>query len=306
MGLKGFLRIVYILFAVLTITVMVLWGYWRYGLFDTVELRNRVYLIQASLLGKPVGANVLAVDTAEGWVLVDSQLSGLATPLSIALEGLSDQRVRAIINTHWHPDHTGGNLDLGEGAHRYAHESTQLWMSSAQSARALTSPESVHNFPPSPIDAIPNITYKQDTTIAYGSIRLKLVHPGRAHTGGDTIVEIPHANIIHMGDILWPGALPFSEPEHGGDLLGLMDTLLRYSENADEATLFVSGHGDVLTAEELRAYVDAVRAAFIQVTTGFSNVDALRNAVELPEPLNSLQTPLVPAWRWAEMLEASQ
>ena len=83
--------------------------------FSKVEkathLSGDVYLLQGA------GGNVTASVGAQGVLLVDDEFAPLADRIRAALERLAgtDQPVRFVIDTHYHFDHTGGNLPFAQG-----------------------------------------------------------------------------------------------------------------------------------------------------------------------------------------------
>src|SRR5690606_25733903 len=89
------------------------------------KLSDRMLFIQG-----PV-SNVLAVDSSEGLILVDGGPSDAYDALRATLEEHFPGRpLRALINTHWHPEQTGANVPLAaEGVEIIAHENTMLWLS---------------------------------------------------------------------------------------------------------------------------------------------------------------------------------
>src|SRR5687767_15925222 len=58
------------------------------------------------------GGNIAASVGEDGIVIVDDQFAPLADKIRAALKGLTSKPLRFIINTHYHFDHTGGNLPL--------------------------------------------------------------------------------------------------------------------------------------------------------------------------------------------------
>src|ERR1035438_2274389 len=76
--------------------------------FSKVEIKvskvaGTVYMLQGA------GGNIGASVGDDGIVIVDDQYAPLAEKIQAALKGITDKPVRFIINTHYHPDHTGGN-----------------------------------------------------------------------------------------------------------------------------------------------------------------------------------------------------
>ena len=56
------------------------------------------------------GGNIVVSTGEDGVVLVDDQFEPLHDKIKAAIAKLTDQPLRFVLNTHWHGDHTGGNL----------------------------------------------------------------------------------------------------------------------------------------------------------------------------------------------------
>src|SRR5579871_4649881 len=50
----------------------------------------------------------------DGVLMVDSQFAPLTPKIVAAIKQISDKPIRFLVNTHVHPDHTGGNENLGK------------------------------------------------------------------------------------------------------------------------------------------------------------------------------------------------
>jgi glyoxylase-like metal-dependent hydrolase (beta-lactamase superfamily II) len=62
---------------------------------------------------KGEGGNIGMLAGPDGVFLVDDQYAPLTEKIVAAIRTVSDQPIRVVINTHMHPDHTGGNENLG-------------------------------------------------------------------------------------------------------------------------------------------------------------------------------------------------
>src|SRR5580658_4052849 len=95
----------------------------------TTKLYENVYL-----LSNAVGGNMALQYGPEGNILVDSSFSTAGSKVREAIASVSHDAPDALINTHWHYDHTDGN----EGMHAagftiFAHHKTRERMSTPQS-----------------------------------------------------------------------------------------------------------------------------------------------------------------------------
>src|SRR5207249_4272512 len=79
--------------------------------FDNVEIKvlpaqNNVYMLVGA------GGNITVQTGKDGVLIVDTQYAPLSNKILAAIRTLSSGPIRYIINTHVHPDHTGGNENL--------------------------------------------------------------------------------------------------------------------------------------------------------------------------------------------------
>src|ERR1700682_2696475 len=66
------------------------------------KVSGNIYMLEGA------GGNIAASIGDDGIVIVDDQFAPLADKIQASLKGITDKPVRFIINTHYHPDHTGG------------------------------------------------------------------------------------------------------------------------------------------------------------------------------------------------------
>ena len=74
------------------------------------KLDDHVYLVQG------FGGNIGAYVGEDGIVLIDTEQVQLGPKIEAALKTVSEARVKYVLNTHWHGDHTGGNAYFGKSA----------------------------------------------------------------------------------------------------------------------------------------------------------------------------------------------
>jgi len=83
---------------------------------------------------------------------------------------------------------------------------------------------------------------------------VQLVHVPNAHTDGDTLVRLVHADVIHMGDVFFNGMFPFIDLDSGGSVQGVIRALDTALEMSDSKTRIVPGHGAIATRAELAVW----------------------------------------------------
>jgi len=198
------------------------------------------------------GGNIGVSAGADGVFLVDDEWAPMTPKVKAAVAAISDRPVRFILNTHWHPDHSGGNKDLGEaGALIVAHDNVRLRLSTEQFIEAMGM-----KFPPSPAKALPVVTFNDAVTLHVNGDDVNAFHVPPAHTDGDAIVHFRRAGVIHMGDLFFNGMYPFVDLSSGGSFEGFITAADRALALAGEGTRIIPGHGPVGARADLRAYRD--------------------------------------------------
>ncbi|HJX83927.1 MAG TPA: hypothetical protein VJ723_06255, partial [Candidatus Angelobacter sp.] len=97
--------------------------------------------------------------------------------------------------------------------------------------------------------ALPDLVYSDAVDIYLGT-RLVQVRYMLGHTGGDSVVIVPDANVVFGGDLVWQKHLPNLIDATTGDWIKTLDKLLAEHSSAT----FVSGHGDVATPGDVRDF----------------------------------------------------
>ena len=200
------------------------------------------------------GGNLLLFHGPDGSLLVDDDFAAAAAEVATAVEALGPGPVRYVVNTHWHGDHTGANALLASrGAVTIGHHNVRERMAAEQRIRGRA-------IPPEPEAMRPLLTYEGDLTIHLNGEAIRILHPPRAHTDSDSIVHLPGANLLAMGDVFFNRMLPFLDVAGGGSIDGLIAAVNGALAMADARTIVVPGHGAVGSKADLAAYRDMLVA----------------------------------------------
>ncbi|MEV6579172.1 MBL fold metallo-hydrolase [Streptomyces sp. NPDC051582] len=173
------------------------------------------------------GGRTLLIDTAA------TERRALA--LREAVVGAGVPLPRTVVNTHHHGDHTYGNAVFAPEALILGHDNARTEQIAAGHQLELIWPAT--DFGSVEITA-PDLTYSDRTTLHLGETEVRVIHPGVAHTTGDSIVFLPRQGIVFTGDLVFAGGTPFLAM---GSLAGSLRAL-ELLRSLDAQTV-VPGHG---------------------------------------------------------------
>lgn len=209
------------------------------------------------------GGNIGVQVGDDGIILVDDQFAPLADQIKAAVAKLCDGKIRFVINTHWHGDHTGGNARFGKtGALIVAHENVRKRMSTEQFIKAFG-----NRVKPSPKAALPVVTFTDKASLHFNADELRIIHMQPAHTDGDSVVWFKKADVVHMGDTFFNKMYPFIDTSSHGNIMGVIKAADRVLGFAGDKTKIIPGHGPLGDKKDLVAYRDMLATVAGRVDT---------------------------------------
>jgi glyoxylase-like metal-dependent hydrolase (beta-lactamase superfamily II) len=219
---------------------------------QTVRISDGLYV----LMGGPAQGNILVLAGSDGLFLVDSMYGQMHQKILDALARISSQPIRFLVNTHLHGDHTGGNEAMAKlGAVLISHENMRKEM-----AAQAPNPPSAATLPP--------LTYTDSITLHVNGEEISIFHPAPAHTDGDSIVYLRHANVMHVGDVPSSLRYPNIGVNDGGSVDGMMAAARQVMKIANPNTKIIPGHlGPVVGFKEINQQLDMFTAVREQVLT---------------------------------------
>jgi len=164
--------------------------------------------------------------------VIDAEFPEQSKHLIDALQKDQGKPFEILINTHHHGDHTAGNISFkGIVPHVAAHSNSLL---NQQRVAKEKNTESQQLYP--------DITYGDSWEYKKMKENIKTYYWGPAHTNGDSVIFFPHANIAHVGDLVFNRRWAFIDRSAGASISNWIVVLDKIQNQFDNDTLFVFGH----------------------------------------------------------------
>jgi glyoxylase-like metal-dependent hydrolase (beta-lactamase superfamily II) len=223
------------------------------------------------------GGNITVQIGKDGVLVIDAGLANMSDKTLAAIRSISKLPIRYLIDTHYHPDHVGGNSairqagatisggnvagDLGanasEGAQVIAHEKTLNRLSAPTGKQSAI-----------PTSGWPTSTFfNEEKKLYFNGEGIEIRFMPDAHTDGDLTVFFRKSDVISTGDIFQTVMYPVIDTAAGGTINGTIEALDKIVDmiipvyGQDGGTLVVPGHGrlcdfgDVLNFREMTIIV---------------------------------------------------
>ena len=225
------------------------------------------------------GGTIGWVANGAGAVAVDSQFPDTAKACVEGLQKKSPKGIAMLINTHYHGDHTAGNV-----AFRPA---VKTIVQQERCDKLLRETKQGGN--PTPKEALADITFGESWSQDFGDEKIWAYYYGPGHTGGDAVIVFERANVVHMGDLMFNRLHPRVDGPGGASIKNWISILERVAKRHSDAT-FIFGHakpGAPVTgpAKELLYLRDYFSAALQVVQKGMAakqSKEEIAKATELP------------------------
>ncbi len=208
------------------------------------KLYDNVYLLQGA------GGNMALQTGPEGNVLIDASFATAVPHILKAIGDVSKDRADALINTHWHFDHTDGNENLHAAGYTiFAHRLTRERLSEPQTMKAFQM-----TLPAAPPGALPAITFDDAMHAWHNGDSLDMVHFEPAHTDTDIYIHFNKADVLHVGDTWFNGMYPFIDEGTGGSISGMIRANEKALALAGTSTKIIPGHGPLGSKADLQKF----------------------------------------------------
>ncbi|MBI2947234.1 MAG: MBL fold metallo-hydrolase [Verrucomicrobia bacterium] len=256
--------------------------------FSKVEIKathvaKNIYMLEGA------GGNIGVSVGPEGILIVDDQFAPLAQKIEAALKQLNPGKLKFVLNTHYHGDHTGGNAHFGREAHIIAHTNVR---------------KRLRKGPSESQPGLPIITFDDSLSVHFNNDEIKVLHVGPGHTDSDSIIHFTGANVVHMGDSFFSGRFPNIDLAGGGDVRGFIRNVEEAMKKIPADAKIIPGHGPLSTLKEMQEF-----HAMLVETSGIvekaiaagKTLDQIK-AEGLPDKWKSWAAPMINTSRWLEIL----
>jgi len=216
----------------------------------TTNVKGNFYTLEGQ------GGTIGVLAGPDGILMVDSQFAPLSDKIVAAVRKISSAPLRFMINTHVHPDHTGGNENFAKlGVVIFSRDELR-----ARLAAGMPAVGNNPGRPPAPAAALPVVTYRGRVTFHLNGEEVEAIPIPRAHTDGDTLVRFPAEDLIMTGDFFRSLGYPNIDRTNGGSLQGMLDGIGFTIGMMGPNTKVVPGHGPIVDRAALIAHRDMILA----------------------------------------------
>jgi glyoxylase-like metal-dependent hydrolase (beta-lactamase superfamily II) len=246
------------------------------------------------------GGNIGVSVGPDGVLIVDDEFAPLAEKIRAAIDKIGKGKLKFVLNTHHHGDHTGGNIAFGPEAPIIAQSNVRKRLATEQNTLGRTTP-------PSPKEALPVITFDESLTVHFNDEDIRVIHFPHSHTDGDSVIFFTKSNVVHMGDLFFMGMFPFVDLDAGGDVEGLIGSVEKVIAELKDGVKIVPGHGPLSSVEDLKTYhrmlVETTAVVRKAMAAGKSLAEIQAQGV--PDEWKSWGTGFIKTDRWIETIYKS-
>ena len=260
----------------------------------TTHVAGNIYMLEGS------GGNIGVSAGVAGVIIIDDQFAPLADKIKDALKKINKGKLAFVLNTHYHGDHVGGNVEFGRDATIIAHANVRRRLSTTQELFGRTTP-------PLPKEGLPVITFDNHLTIHFNGEEIRAIHFPHGHTDGDSVIFFSKSNVIHMADLYFNGMFPFVDLDHGGDVQGLADNVQAVIELADPDAKIIAGHGPLGTVSDLKNYHRMLTDSIDLVTKAIADGKSLADIQSggMPAKWKAWEGGFIPTDKWLDTVHRS-
>jgi cyclase len=220
---------------------------------EIIEIRPGVFAVDRPGMNTNCGF----VRTAEGVVVIDTTSSYKTMGEILNMAGVDPSEVCLVINTHFHNDHTKGNLlfDCPIVGHRLTAKRVSKRKTMAKRHQ-------------------PGVLFDDRYETEVGGVRFEVIHTG-GHTPDSSVVWLPETKVLFCGDLIFSYNHPvlFVTPDYYA-----LVKALKWLPSL-EAEVIVPGHGRVCDYEAVDLVLEYLEASWALTKEHIANGDSLEQTL---------------------------
>tara|TARA_B100000242_G_scaffold162797_2_gene116378 strand:+ start:959 stop:1894 length:936 start_codon:yes stop_codon:yes gene_type:complete len=247
------------------------WGNLETAEVTTKKVNENLFLLYG------LGGNIAVSTGNDGVLIVDSQIPIIFPKVMKAIKKLSDDKIIYTINTHWHWDHSDGNLVLDSDETKIISHSNAR--ENMQKGGLINMGTTILNQEPYPKSALPVITHENGMSLYFNDEKIDLFHFGPAHTTGDTVIYFTNQNAIHLGDVFFSNSYPFIDVDNGGSLSGMINYLEKIVLVIDKDTIVMPGHGEISSISDIKETIEMLKTVKNRILKSIKNNQSLEQII---------------------------
>lgn len=179
-------------------------------------------------------------------IFVDTATNPDQTPKDLkALKKITDKKIKFLINTHYHGDHTLGNMYFKD---IIAHTSCLTTLKEQTPVYQKYVKQEIKPKSDKFSIKLPTITFTKELSLHQTPL-IVITHYG-GHTPGSSTVYIPEDKILFSGDLLFVGSHPYMGDANIPTWISALQTLQKL-----DITHIIPGHGEICDKKEFTTHI---------------------------------------------------
>jgi glyoxylase-like metal-dependent hydrolase (beta-lactamase superfamily II) len=172
------------------------------------------------------------VVTSEGAVVFDAlETEAIARAERQSISNIIKQPVRYLVSSPFHDPFSKGNLAYAD-VFKIGHENYRAGLLDQMKRGGASADEQRAR--------LPDATFRDRMTLYLGGKEIQILHFGKAHTAGDSILFVPQDRIAYLSEVFFNEEFPNMAGGYGVSWIRVLDEI-----EALPADIFVPGHGPI-------------------------------------------------------------
>ena len=170
----------------------------------------------------------------ETTIVIDSQFPETAQNFHNQLKSVSSQKIDYLFNTHHHNDHTMGNYYLKDFTDSIVANNNCIRLQEKHNKGKKTESQVVKA----------NLTFNSEISFSLPKEKIVAMHFGKAHTGGDIVIQFENLNVVHVGDLVFNNVYPYIDNAAECTVEGWIEVLDKIVNYFEQDTKYIFGHAE--------------------------------------------------------------